>query len=98
MNVLLTLSLPVPVIAEKTVEYPAPNPNEDFHVRAPGIDYFDKYRRFFPKVETFNSNNFSTNYQLFIYEDRSIWPTEKCPFRPSMKGKKHLDFVPVCYV
>lgn len=41
--------LPVPLVAEKTIEYSEPNPNETYHVRAPGFDYFDRYDRYFLK-------------------------------------------------
>jgi hypothetical protein len=34
--------VPVPVIAAHTVEYGAPNPHEAGHVRAPGLDYYDR--------------------------------------------------------
>lgn len=90
--------LPVPLVAEKTIEYPAPNPNETYHVRAPGLDYFDRYSSFFSKIEQFSSDSFPMIYQLYIYESRSQWPTKECPLRPSMKGEKHIDVVPVCYV
>lgn len=90
--------LPVPVIAEKTIEYPEPNPNESYHVRAPGIDYFERYERHFSRVERFSSDSLPGKYQLFIYENRSQWPTKECPLRPSTQGEKHIDIVPVCYV
>ena len=90
--------LPVPLVAEKTIEYPEPNPNEDYHVRAPGLDYFDKYSPFFSKVEQFGSDSFPPIYQLYTYEDRSQWPTKDAPLRQSMQGEKHIDIVPVCYV
>jgi SAM-dependent methyltransferase len=89
--------LPVPIIAEHTVEYPAPNPHEAYHVRAPGVDYFDRYERHFSKVELFSSDSLPEKYQLFIFENRSQWPTEECPLRPSMEGEKHIDIVPICY-
>ena len=89
--------LPVPLVAEKTVEYPEPNPNEAYHVRAPGFDYFDRYERSFSKVVKFRSDSLPNIYQLFVYEDRSRWPTNECPLRPSMEGEKHIDIVPVCY-
>jgi SAM-dependent methyltransferase len=63
--------LPVPLVAEKTVEYPQANPNETYHVRAPGFDYFDRYERFFSKVVKFSSDCLPKTYQLFVYEDRS---------------------------
>ena len=89
--------LPVPIVADKTVEYPEPNPYESNHVRAPGLDYFDRYRLIFAKVDLFGSDAFPTRYQLYIYEDRSGYPTARSPLRPSMPGKKHIDIVPVCY-
>lgn len=90
--------LPVPIFAEKTVEYPSPNPNEEYHVRAPGLDYFDRYERHFSKVVRFGSDSLPEKYQLYVYEDRSQWPTKECPLRPAMQGEKHGDIVPVCYV
>ena len=90
--------LPVPLICEKTIEYPEPNPNEAYHVRAPGMDYFGRYERYFSRVEKRASDSLPGKYQLFVYEDRSTWPTEECPLRPSMQGEKHIDVVPICYV
>ena len=90
--------LPVPLVAEKTVEYPEPNPNEAYHVRAPGTDYFDRYKPYFCKIEMFSSNSLPEEYQLFVYENRSQWPTKECPMRPPMQGERHRDIVPVCYV
>lgn len=90
--------LPVPIVAKQTVEYPEPNPNESNHVRAPGFDYFEKYKRFFSRVEEFSSASLPAKYQLFLYEDRSKWPSRECPLRPPMLGEKHIDIVPVCYV
>jgi hypothetical protein len=89
--------LPVPVVCEKTIEYPKPNPRESNHVRAPGLDYFDRYEPFFSKVERNTSAMLPGRYQLFVYEDRSGWPTPECPLRTPSPGKKHLDVVPVCY-
>jgi SAM-dependent methyltransferase len=89
--------LPVPIVCEKTIEYPEANPYEAGHVRAPGVDYFDKYREYFGRVEVHASGSFPQKYQLFVYEDRSRWPSPQCPLRPPMPGKKHADFVPVCY-
>ena len=90
--------LPVPLICEKTVEYPEPNPYEDHHVRAPGLDYFDRYNVYFSQVKQYSSEQLPEKYQLFMYEDRSQWPTEQCPLRPAMAGEKHFGIVPVCYV
>ena len=90
--------LPVPLVAEKTIEYPEANPNEAYHVRAPGLDYFDRFNRFFSKVEKISSDSLPSKYQLYVYEDRNKWPTSQCPLRPPMPGEKHIDIVPVCYV
>lgn len=90
--------LPVPLIAETTVEYPAPNPHEFGHVRAPGKDYFLRYEHHFAKVEIITSDSLPMKYQLFVYEDRSKWPSQECPLRPAMPGERHIDIVPVCYV
>ncbi len=89
--------LPVPVVCEKTIEYPEANPNEAYHMRAPGLDYFERYGTHFGKVDVRTSNLLPEKHQPFIYEDRSVWPTEACPLRPPMSGEKHADFVPVCY-
>lgn len=89
--------LTVPVVAERTVEYPAPNPRESDHVRAPGRDYFDRYRRFFRRVDLHTSEAFPERYQLYSYEDRSRWPTPECPWRPPTPGERHIEIVPVCH-
>lgn len=88
--------LPVPITGAKTVEYPESNPHEAEHVRAPGSDYYEKYSSYFTKIENFDSQSFSEDYQLFLYEDRSKWP-DTMPFRPTVEGEKHVETVPVCY-
>jgi SAM-dependent methyltransferase len=90
--------LPVPLVVEKTVEYSEPNPKETYHVRAPGYDYYDRYSQHFSKIEKYSSDSMPRKYQVFIYEDRTQWPTKECPLRSSMQGEKHIDIVPVCYV
>ena len=90
--------LPVPIVGQKTVEYPEPNPLESDHVRAPGLDYYDRYRDFFSEVSVFSSTDFDPKFQVFIYENRSRWPTKEMPLRQPSSGVKHADFVPVCYV
>jgi SAM-dependent methyltransferase len=89
--------LPVPLVAETTIEYPEPNPYEEYHVRAPGLDYFDRYEPYFSKVEQISSDSLPRKHQLYVYEDRSHWPTKECPLRPTMYGEKYLDIVPICY-
>jgi SAM-dependent methyltransferase len=89
--------LPVPVVSPRTIEYPEPNPYEFGHVRAIGVDYFKRYETVFPKVEVWSSTDFDASHQLYTYEDRSIFPTDKSPLRVPMPGDKHPDYVPVCY-
>lgn len=88
--------LPVPVISEKTVEYPAANPHEAYHMRAPGLDYQEKFKPHFARVETRTSESVPEKFQPFIYEDRSMWPTPEMPLRRPMKGERHIDVVPIC--
>ena len=90
--------LPVPLVAKKTIEYPEPNPYEEYHVRAPGLDYFDRYEPYFKQVDKISSDVLPSKHQLYVYEDRSNLPTKECPLRPAMSESKHLDIVPVCYV
>jgi SAM-dependent methyltransferase len=89
--------LPVPIVTQQTINYPEPNPNESGHIRAPGFNYFDRYRLEFSEIKLFDSTSFSEKYQLYIYEDRSHYPTHACPLRTPMRGEKHSDIVPVCY-
>jgi SAM-dependent methyltransferase len=90
--------LAVPIVGERTVEYPGPNPAETDHVRAPGADYFDRYRRFFSEVKVFRSEDFDPKHQTFLCEDRTHWPTPDMPLRLPSVGVRHADFVPVCFV
>lgn len=90
--------LPVPLLGSCTVEYPAPNPREAYHVRAPGYDYYDRYSRFFSEVSTVSSLDAPLEAQTFVYEDRSHWPHRTMPHRLASEGARHLDVVPVCRV
>lgn len=90
--------LPVPVVSPHTIEYGAANEFEFGHVRAPGPDYFERYRAFFDRVQVRTSANFSPRHQLYTYENRSIYPTANSPHRIGMEGEMHLDYVPICYV
>lgn len=87
--------VPVPILGTRTIEYGAPNPHEAGHVRAPGMDWFDRLPAHFRRVDLYDSTAFPDEFQVFIHEDRSSWP-ETMPMRPTMAGTKHTDFVPVC--
>ena len=88
--------LPVPIVVDRTVDYPHPVEAEAGHVRAPGLDYFDRYREVFSRVEVLTSESFPERYQPFVYEDRSGVPNERMPYRTPMHGDRHVDAVPVC--
>lgn len=90
--------LPVPLVGNETVEYPAPNPLEWDHVRAPGYDYYTRFNGFFSKVEKIASSHFPFEFQPFVFEDRSQWPTKQFPLRKPSNGYCHEDIVPICYV
>lgn len=90
--------LPVPIIAETTVEYPEPSAAEHYHVRAPGKDYYDRYRDYFSEITVRSSSDYDSGYQLYVYEDRTIYPHALAPYRPPMTGERHRDDVPICRV
>ena len=75
--------LSVPVVAPRTVEYPAPREEEHGHVRAPGPDYFDRMRDAGFSVEVVTSTRYPAGrHQLRAY-------------RPD--GSPAIDeYVPVC--
>lgn len=89
--------LPVPIVCNKTAEYNEPNPHDHEHVRACGEDYFDRYKAIFNKVDTYTSDQYPEQYQLYYYTDFSIYPTKEIPLRPGRDGKRHCDIVPVCH-
>jgi ubiquinone/menaquinone biosynthesis C-methylase UbiE len=89
--------LPVPVVAHRTIEYPDAVPTEFNHVRAPGLDYFERFKAHFRRVEIHRSDEFSDDYQTWAWEDRSMWPNSDFPYREPMPGERHLDSVPVCF-
>jgi predicted SAM-dependent methyltransferase len=64
--------IPVPVVAYETIEYPSPNPHDSEHVRVRGFDYYDRFSSFFEKIEKYDSKSFPEEFQLFVYEDRTI--------------------------
>jgi SAM-dependent methyltransferase len=88
--------LPVPVFSDVTVEYPEPNWHEHGHVRAPGPEYSERYKKYFGTVRVFTSDDFDRRYQLYLYEDRTNWTNPTFPHRRPTPGTKHLDYVPIC--
>lgn len=90
--------LPVPLVGEVTVEYPAPVATEYGFIRAPGYDYYERYLTYFSSVTTFSSEDFDERYQPYVYEDRSRYPTKASPYRVSSRGARHRDVVPFAFV
>ena len=88
--------LPVPVVADRTVEYAEPCAVEHGHVRAPGPDYFDRYRRVFDTVHVIASDDVDPRWQTWVYEDRTNPPRRFMPDRPAQAGVRHRDYVPIC--
>lgn len=87
--------LPVPMVCERTVEYPRPVASEAGHVRAPGPDYFERFAAF-DAVEVFRSRDFGEEPQVYVVEDRTRYPNRYAPFRTPTPGYRHEDMVPVC--
>jgi SAM-dependent methyltransferase len=90
--------LPVPIVGAHTVEYGEANPFEALHVRAPGADYYDRYRNHFARVEVTWSHDAPSSIQPYVLEDRSGWPTRTMPKREPTLGAVHEDAVPLCWV
>jgi predicted SAM-dependent methyltransferase len=90
--------LPVPLVGDSTIEYSGPVASEFGHVRAPGYDYYERYKDHFSTITTFSSEDFDERYQVYVYEDRSRYPTRSCPYRAPSSGARHRDVVPVAYM
>lgn len=86
--------LPVPIVCPSTVEFPRVVETEYGHVRGPGPDYFDRFRDLFD-VELFTSEDLDDTNQVWVYENRSRYPTKWAPYRIPSPGRRHVDIVPV---
>lgn len=75
--------LPVPLVGRTTVEYDGPRPEESGHVRGAGIDYYERYRDHFSRVDLRSAEEFPDRFHLL----------------PDLVGEKSLGvhYVPVCY-
>lgn len=78
--------LPVPVTRPSTVEFTEPWARDDFHVRNPGPEYFDRYRSVFSRVDVTTSPDSPPEHQTYVYLGRGM-----------PRGSKVYDFVPVCH-
>lgn len=85
----------VPIVSNRTMEYD--KAYELGHFRAPGLDYYDKFNKYFDRVEIYYSSDFPPIYQTFLIENRMAWPSEIAPLRKPMVGEKHIGTLAVCY-
>jgi len=90
--------LPVPLVSPLTIEYPEPNPAEEYHVRCPGMDYFDRYRDVFSLVRIYSSADFPAEHQTYVLEERTVSAARLMPLRDPIPDVKRSEFVPVCVV
>ena len=86
--------LPVPIYAEKTIEYGEPLECSD-HWRAPGPDYFDRLKDVFPQVDVTDSHDAPAEIQPYLLECRNHWPTKGAPRVLPMNGFIFKEYIPV---
>jgi SAM-dependent methyltransferase len=75
--------LPVPLVSQTTVEYGAPRPEEEGHVRAAGLDYYDRYRDCFTRVDIKGAQDYGDRFHLL----------PEIVNRPSLG----VQYIPVCH-
>lgn len=83
--------LPVPIVVASTIEYPEPDPLQDNHVRAPGLDYYERYADYFSSCQFYSSEEVDAECQPFVY----IGENYSHPLRVDECQMK--DIIPVCY-
>ncbi len=88
--------LPVPIVADQTVEFETPSKAAYGNQRAPGLDYYERYSAVFRSVSVITSADAPPSIQPWVFEDRTIFPTKALPERPAQAGDRHMDAVPVC--
>ncbi len=90
--------LPVPIIGQHTVEFDEPDPLQDYHVRAPGVDYYDRYKMIFSSVEMVSSFDVDEDIQPFIYSKDKFSIRDDGWVHPYLvEGRKYIDCLPICY-
>lgn len=90
--------LPIPIVGERTIDYPTSVAGECDNWHAPGWDYDRRMAEFFPRVTWVRSESAPADWQTFVYEDRSRWPTRAFPYREPTPGDRHPDGIPICWV
>jgi SAM-dependent methyltransferase len=90
--------LPVPIVhGGSTVEYGAPRPLEEMHVRAPGMDYFQRFEAQGFDVVVRRSSDYSVEHQLHSYNSHSPFVTRgigPAIGAPDASGQE--QYVPIC--
>ena len=90
--------LPVPIICEHTIEYDEPDPSQDYHVRAPGLDYYERYKKFFSSIKMVSSFDVDENNQPFVYlKDEYVIRDGDWVHPYWVEGRKFIDNIPICY-
>lgn len=80
--------IPMPVFTEKTVDDYSGNAR---WTHMSGLDYYNRYRQFFPKVDLYSSKMFPEHYQLYIWDSQKDNPL-------AVDDVRREELVPVCYV
>ncbi len=83
--------LPVPIVGATTIEYPMPDPLQDNHVRAPGLDYYDRYADDFSSCQFYSSEEVEVECQPFVFIGESYQHLLR------VDAHKMKDIIPVCY-
>jgi SAM-dependent methyltransferase len=84
--------LPFPVMQEETLDLSARDARTG-HMHDPGIDYIDRLRELFARVDLYWSEDFPARHQLMTFRGEAM------PDHPlSRAAGWHTDFVPVCHL
>lgn len=90
--------LPVPIVGRITIEYSEPDPTQDYHVRAPGLDYYDRYKNIFSSVVMASSFDVDPCFQPFVYSRDEYVVSDGGWVHPYwVEGRKFIDKMPICY-
>ncbi len=82
--------LPVPLLHEKTVVKPVPDPVLGAY-HEPGLDYFQRYEAFFQRVELHHSSAEDDQYHFYL----ELLSDADFPLK--LAEMKYGDIIPVCY-
>jgi SAM-dependent methyltransferase len=75
--------LSVPIVASSTIEYPAARSEEHGHVRAPGLDYYERYR--------------DAGFQVDLVKSEELGPERFQLWLHDGAGSCRQDIVPMCW-